>query len=131
MEFLEPLGGYLFLGARMMEHPYKYAEALNFSPEAENTENVGELINRIIEAYGNGEWKDISNAETPHEAQLLELDINKAKQKLNWHPVLNIEETIKFTVDWYKRYKNEDVNTICQEQIADYMKLWKLNCGRI
>lgn len=127
---LEPLWGYLFLGAKMMEQPSQFAEAWNFGPESENIINVGELVKKLLKNYGKGEWKDISNSKKLHEAQLLALDINKAKQLLGWHPVLNIEETIQYTVDWYKRYKNEDVNTICQEQIVDYMKLCKLN-GRI
>ncbi len=124
---LEPLGGYLFLGAKMMEQPLKFAEAWNFGPEAENIINVGELVNRLVKNYGTGESKDISNSKNLHEAQLLALDISKVKQILGWHPVLNIEETIRFTVDWYKRYKKEDVNAICQEQIVDYMKLIQLN----
>jgi CDP-glucose 4,6-dehydratase len=124
---LEPLGGYLFLGARMMGQPSQFAEAWNFGPEAENIINVGELVKKLLKNYGKGEWEDISTSKKLHEAQLLALDINKAKQKLGWRPVLDIEETIKYTVDWYKRYKNEDVNTICQEQIIDYMKLCKLN----
>lgn len=125
---LEPLGGYLLLGAKMIQER-KYDEAWNFGPKKENVVTVKELLDKTISDYGEGEWKDVSDKEKLHEATLLSLDITKAKSKLGWNPVLDINQTIKFTIDWYKRYKEEDVYTICQEQITDYMKLWKLNIG--
>tara|TARA_B110000027_G_C15988539_1_gene242096 strand:- start:70 stop:237 length:168 start_codon:yes stop_codon:yes gene_type:complete len=32
------------------------------------------------------------------------IDNNKAKKELNWYPKLNSNETIKLTVDWYKKF---------------------------
>ncbi len=122
---LEPLGGYLLLGAKMMNEPTKYAEAWNFGPEAENIINVGVLVQLIVDKYGKGEWIDKSNPNALHEAKLLALDINKAKYKLHWNPVLNIEETIEFTTVWYKNYHSENVLELCQRQIDEYTKLWK------
>ncbi len=121
---LEPLGGYLLLAAKMMKER-KFDEAWNFGPEKENIVTVRELLDKTIAAYGQGEWKDVSEKEKLHEAKLLSLDITKAKTQLNWHPVLNLDETIEYTVDWYKRYKSEDVFDLCLEQITDYMTLWK------
>lgn len=126
---LEPLGGYLLLGVKMMQEPTKHSEAWNFGPESENIVNVGKLVNQLIEEYGKGEWKDASNPDTPHEAKLLALDINKAKQKLNWNPVLNFNDTIKFTVDWYKEYQSINVYNLCLNQIKEYTRLWKLKNG--
>ena len=37
-----------------------------------------------------------------HESDLLNLNCNKAKTKLNWSSILNFKETIKMSVDWYK-----------------------------
>ena len=56
---------------------------------------------------------------------MLNLDISKAKFKLRWTPALNIDETIKMTVEWYKNYMNCDVYKLCVEQINLYMH--KLN----
>ncbi len=122
---LEPLGGYLLLGAKMMSQPIELAEAWNFGPEAENVTNVGDLVEIVIQTYGKGSWNDLSDAAAPHEAKLLALDINKAKYRLGWKPLLNIKETVEFTVDWYKNYDAEEVLKLCQRQIDDYIKVWK------
>jgi CDP-glucose 4,6-dehydratase len=123
---LEPLGGYLLLGSMMMKEPIKYAEAWNFGPEAENIVNVEKLVSLVIEKYGKGNWDDLSDHKAPHEAKLLALDINKVKYQLGWKPVLNLEQTIEFTIKWYKEYKNSNVQELCKKQIQDYTRLWKL-----
>lgn len=116
---LEPLSGYLLLAAKMQTEQ-KYDEAWNFGPEAENIVTVKELLEEVIKYYGKGSWKDVSDKEKLHEATLLSLDINKAKTELNWHPKLNLQETVKYTVDWYKNYKTENVMDLCIGQIKDY-----------
>ncbi len=122
---LEPLAGYLLLGANMMQKPMEFAEAWNFGPENENICNVGSLVKLIIDSYGEGNWEDVSKSNVLHEAKFLSLDINKAKYKLNWKPLLTIEETVNFTIDWYKNYKRQDVLNLCSNQIEHYMKIWK------
>ncbi len=101
-------------------------EAWNFGPEKENIVSVKELIDKTIVAYGQGEWEDISNKEKQYEAKLLSLDITKAKTKLNWQPVFTLDETVKYTVDWYKKYKTENVFDLCNKQIEEYSNKWKL-----
>lgn len=119
---LEPLGGYLLLAAKM-QLEQSYDEAWNFGPEAENIVTVQELLEEVIRYYGIGSWKDVSDKEKLHEATLLALDINKAKTKLNWHPKLNLQETVKYTVDWYKNYKTANVMDLCMNQIKEYMNI--------
>lgn len=119
---LEPLSGYLLLAAKMQEEK-QYDEAWNFGPEAGNIITVRELLEEIIKYYGKGNWKDVSDIEKLHEATLLSLDISKAKTKLQWHPKLNLQETVKYTIDWYKDYKTENVLDLCTRQINEYMKM--------
>ena len=123
---LEPIGGYLYLGAKLMEDPVKYAEAWNFGPEHENIITVSELVTKLINSYGEGNWKDVSDAKKLHEATLLSLDINKAKTYLGWNPVLGINETIDFTTYWYKNYLTSDVIKLTKEQIKNYVDAWRL-----
>jgi CDP-glucose 4,6-dehydratase len=47
----------------------------------------------------------------------LMLDISKVKFQLGWEPRLNINQTVELTVDWYTRYKTEEVYKICLDQI--------------
>jgi CDP-glucose 4,6-dehydratase len=56
-----------------------------------------------------------------HEAKLLILDISKAKFQLGWEPRMSIDQTVALTVDWYNRYKKEDVMEICLEQIKTFL----------
>lgn len=103
---LEALGGYLLLGARLMDpvsaNAEPYCEAFNFGPALASNKTVRELVEKIITCWGSGSWQDVSSADTPHEASLLSISIDKAYHKLGWYPRLGLDETIRQTVDWYK-----------------------------
>ena len=49
------------------------------------------------------------------------LDISKAKFMLGWESRMDINQTVALTVDWYKRYQEESVYSICVNQIADFV----------
>ncbi|NTW72073.1 MAG: CDP-glucose 4,6-dehydratase [Eubacteriaceae bacterium] len=117
---LEPLSGYLQLAARMSEDPVSYCEAWNFGPNLESVITVKDMAERIVALYGKGEVKDISTGSEPHEAKLLNLDISKAVFRLGWKPVLDIQKTLELTVDWYKNYGNQEVYTLCTDQIRNF-----------
>src|ERR1035437_5946677 len=120
---LEPLSGYMLLANKMWNEPTKYCEGWNFGPHAESIATVWDVATILIANYGNGELCDLSNHSNLHEAKLLMLDISKAKFQLGWEPRLNISQTVELTVDWYKRYKTEDVFGLCLEHIKSYTKL--------
>lgn len=117
---LEPLSGYLKVAKMAYERPGKYSDSWNFGPNMDSIINVWEIASLIIKNYGKGELKDVSEPNQLHEAGLLILDIAKANYKLGWKPKMDIETTIKMTVDWYKQYKNRNVYEICLEQINNY-----------
>lgn len=117
---LEPLSGYLELGYKMSKDPVAYSEGWNFGPSLESIICVWDIADKVISNYGSGELVDKSNSDDLHEAKLLSLDISKARFKLGWTPTLNIDETVKMTVDWYKRYTKEDVYKLCVEQIVKF-----------
>ena len=79
-------------------------------------------ISKLISEYGRGELLDKSGNNDLHEAKLLTLNINKAKSRLDWHPRLNINQCISLVVDWYKRYKSENVYELCIEEINQFLK---------
>ena len=106
---LEPLGGYLLLGTKLIEDPQKYAEPWNFGPFPHHVKPVKNLVKKLIYYYGKGYWKDVSKEQNLHENKLLTLDITKAITKLDWQPQLNLDETIQWTADWYKNYINKEV----------------------
>jgi len=118
---LEPLGGYLLLGGLLNEDPLKYSGAYNFGPNPTDHLTVKELVQLSIDTWGNGEWKDTSDKNQPHEATLLKLDISKAKKILNWQPKLNATAAIEWTINWYKT--TNDIPAFTFQQINDYMNL--------
>ena len=118
---LEPLSGYMILAKLMWENPTEYCEGWNFGPEAEGVSTVWEVASEVIKNYGSGELKDSSDSDAVHEANLLMLNINKAKSRLSWHPRMNMQQCMKLVVDWYKRYQAEDVYKLCVEEINKFI----------
>lgn len=119
---LEPVGGYLLLGAKLEENPVKYAEAYNFGPQIEDNLTVKQLVDKAIAIWGYGEYVDGSDPNAPHEAKLLQLDISKAIRELNWHPKMNSAKAIDLTLEWYKKYENDVIGITCT-QIKNYFQL--------
>lgn len=116
---LEPLGGYLLVGHFLASKGAAYADAFNFGPVAEDALTVGELVKIAIECWGSGSFETPELKGQPHEAGLLMLDINKAKEMLNWSPKFRSREAIQTTIDWYKNFESDPVKTT-QDQINAY-----------
>ena len=57
------------------------------------------------------------------EAEILRLDSNKAKKKLNWKPAMSIEETISNTAQWYRSFYNspDGIFELTLKQISSYI----------
>jgi len=122
---LEPLSGYLLLGSKMHKDGKRYSSAWNFGTNDNDIITVEEIVKSAINNWGNGDYKvDISSQ--PHEAGLLKLDTSKARTFLGWKPVYNIYETIKRTINWYKRFyegvEKEELYKITINEIRDYVK---------
>ena len=121
---LEPLGGYLWLGALLRESPNKYSGAWNFGPDESSHLTVAEMADRLIKYWGDGSWEDFSDQQSLHEAHLLKLNCDKAHAVLNWHSVLTIDECLNMTADWYKEFysgpRTKDMHQFCVAQIRKY-----------
>lgn len=123
---LEPLSGYLQLGAALWQDPQKYSGPWNFGPDDGSHLTVAEMADRLIQYWGDGSWEDLSNPQALHEAKLLKLNCDKAHAGLNWHSVLTIDECLQMTVEWYKNFyagsTNESAYKFCTRQIAEYFE---------
>jgi len=119
---LEPLTGYLLLGAKLNDEPIKFSKAYNFGPLSNDHLSVKELVETAIKVWGNGSWKDISNLNKPHEAGLLKLSIERAQKELNWQPKLNAQQAIEWSINWYKQPAETQTEYTFQ-QIENYFKL--------
>lgn len=125
---LEPLAGYLLLAQRLWDNGQNYAEGWNFGPDEQHAVSVETMVNILCQLWGNDAKWSVDTDEHFHEAHYLKLDSSKAIQSLAWRPILDIQETIALTVDWYKRYyEGEDPQKVTLEQISEYQTMCKEN----
>lgn len=119
---LEPLHGYLVLGALLYNLPATYSSAYNFGPLPEDHLTVQQLVETAIGSWGSGNWSNLAVPGQPHEANLLKLDIAKAMQQLHWKPKLSAKEAIRWTIEWYTQPVKEQLAFTLQ-QINQYQAL--------
>lgn len=106
---LEPLSGYLWLGARLFEGtdtPFPLAgEAYNFGPAADVNNTVAEVVDALAAHWpGFRSEMDRCGQAGMKECTLLKLCCDKALAYLNWKAALSFEETIRYTAEWYRAY---------------------------
>ncbi len=100
---LEPVFGYLRLGARVLAEPKKLSGAWNFGPKAEAVRTVKELTECIVRLWGSGVVEARhAPKNAPHEAGLLALNCDKAHHELGWSAQWTFEAALEKTVRWYK-----------------------------
>ncbi|MDW8799686.1 CDP-glucose 4,6-dehydratase [Clostridium sp. A1-XYC3] len=125
---LEPLSGYLWLGALMFKSKEKYSSAWNFGPKDTDVLNVEEIIKLAISSWGKGSIV-LDKGYNPHEANTLKLDISKAKAYLKWSPAYNVSKAVEKTISWYKTYYKNDNQNMYEytlKQIDEYEKEAKI-----
>ena len=120
---LEPINGYLMLGALLYTNPEIYSESWNFGPSTSEVRTVKEVANDIISYIGKGSVEIENFHEMEHEANLLQLNCDKAKQILGWSPRWGSEKTIASTAKWYKVFlEGGDVESLTKSQIYDFFQ---------
>ena len=122
---LEPLSGYLKLGSLLYNTGKEYSGSWNFGPSAISMVTVKELVEEVINQWGEGEINIKNNTNQYSETHLLHLDISKAINKLKWKPRLNFIESIKYTVDEFKigKFSADQVYQQRVEHINNYCKI--------
>ena len=102
----------------------KIAKAWNATEDATSLVAVAmynNLYGRVVKSY-ESVLASMSDPNAVHEANLLMLDISKAKFKLGWEPRMNIDQCAALVSDWYKRYKTENVYSLCVDEINKFIR---------
>jgi len=126
---LEPLHGYLILAQHLFRK--RAAEAWNFGPGDDDMIAVGELLKRLAARWGSGARWHADALPQPHEASLLRLDSTKARQRLDWKPVWDVDDAIGRTIDWHRAWaagadmKARSLDDIAQFQLAATTANWQ------
>jgi len=119
---LEPLSGYLVLGAALdaRKNFGTIASGFNFGPNPNANRTVKEVVEELLK-HAKGKWVDKSNPKAVHEAGLLNLNIAKARKVLGWKPTWNFAETIAKVAEWYVGVgQGEKPIALTQKQISDF-----------
>ncbi len=123
---LEPLSGYLALATELSLNPNLHGEAFNFGPQAQQNKSVLELVKSMANTWDKVKWQDVSGkTKGPYESGLLKLNCDKALHLLNWHAVMDFEQTVKFTTEWYRNYYNNQasITAFTNSQINSYREV--------
>ena len=92
---------YLLLAERLAACLDLCGHAFNFSNEIQVT--VSDLTRRILEQMDSTLEPDIRN-EAAHEIRHQYLSAEKARQMLDWRPMFSLDEGLRRTIDWYRRF---------------------------
>jgi len=121
---LEPLRGYLMLAERLSNNPELFSSAWNFGPAEGDAKTVSWIADELVRLWGGGaSWK-LDSALHLHEAHLLKLDTSKARDGLDWRPMLPLEKALSWIVEWYRALQaGGDLLRLAQTQIERYQEL--------
>lgn len=119
---LEPLSGYIVIAEKLYTDGPEFAEGWNFGPKEDDAQPVEKIVNQLTKLWGEGAEWFLSQEVHPHEAHYLKLDCSKARMRLNWQPVWNLETTLDKIVKWQKAWLNgEDIKAYTINEIKEYM----------
>ena len=121
---LEPLRGYLLLAERLDEQGAEFASGWNFGPYESDAKPVAWIADTLSSKWGGGAAWVQDSTFAAKEARALKLDISKAAASLGWHPVIRLEQTLSWIVEWYKAFAGgADLRATTLEQIQRYERL--------
>lgn len=119
---LEPLSGYLHLGACLATQPNCHGEPFNFGPSSQVNETVEALLDAFGEHWDKAQWELEGTPPVAQESMLLKLCCDKAQHHLSWQAVWGFSDTIKATAEWYSHYYSNsgDRSSLTKNQIKEY-----------
>jgi CDP-glucose 4,6-dehydratase len=122
---LEPLNGYIRLAEVLASSEGSSFEgAWNFGPPDEDCRPVAQIADLLARLWGKGASWDAGGDLGSPEADILRIDASKAGAMLDWRSVLDLEEALAWTVQWYEAYmRGEDVEPLMKSQIDRYAAL--------
>ena len=92
---------YVFLAEQLATDRGLIGEAFNFSNE--EPISVLDITNQILKLMGTDLQPDIRN-EATNEIRCQYLSAAKARERLDWRPLFQLEEGLRLTIDWYRDF---------------------------
>ncbi len=97
---LDCLNGYLMLVDAVIQN--NADGAWNFGPDERQYKTVADVANIAGAMWGVEKSWDNDLGSHPHEASMLMLNSSKARTELGWSDKLSFEESVEWTINWYK-----------------------------
>jgi len=119
---LDCLNGYLSL----VEKQIKEGDngEWNFSPPANPSHSVADVATEAAKLWGSDKNWQQDAGEHKAETKTLVLDSTKARRELGWSEKLGFQESLAWTVDFYKRVsKGEQQRSVIQDQVNQYLSI--------
>lgn len=117
---LDPLAGYLSVGAHLLDGDREVADAWNFGPQGKESIRVRDILGTIERLVPRLGVEIESQIEQLHECRLLQLDSSKSMARLGWRPAWE-GEMLERTIAWYRAFY-EEKRLISNEQIETYSR---------
>jgi CDP-glucose 4,6-dehydratase len=119
---LEPVLGYLALAQRLTQDGPELAEGWNFGPTPSSEVPVERIADTLARLWGGSVSWEQERGQDPHEASCLKLDCAKAAARLGWRPLLDLDEALRLTVEWYRAFSaGHDMRDVTQAQIEQVL----------
>lgn len=122
---LDPLAGYLGLAEKLYPHGKDYAKGWNFGPNNERSWKVMDIVRESAKLWGGDVKWEVLSEDQPHEDGQLSIDSSMAYHHLGWKTKLDVQMTLKWTIEWYRAFwdGNVDMRRFTFDQIDKYESL--------
>jgi CDP-glucose 4,6-dehydratase len=112
------------LAERLAEDGQRFASGWNLGPADADAKPVSWIADELARSWGNDASWSRDSAVHPKEAHALKLDASKASIYLDWHPVLPLQQALRWIVEWYHAFQSgDDLKQLTLKQIEQYETL--------
>lgn len=122
---LESHRAYLLLAQQLFECGQQYSGAWNFGPHDDDMISGSALAKNFIDLWGAGEVTLEPETSVRGRSPTPRLSTRKAQKELGWSSALGPDQTIAWTVEWYRAFY-ADTSSACrttENQLQQYMRI--------
>jgi CDP-glucose 4,6-dehydratase len=120
---LEPLSGYLWLGARLLKEGPAFGGAWNFGPLEHTGVTTAEVVEELVSQWGSGDWERMDAGFAKVETGTLRLSWEKAGALLGWRPVYAWKDALAEIVGWFNAFqRGDDMHAVGEAHIGAFVE---------
>jgi CDP-glucose 4,6-dehydratase len=124
---LDPILGYLLYIEHLTRHGYEGPLAMNFGPRESAVCKVREVAEQFKRIMGSEGWQAGGADPNLKESGYLAIDPSLARETLGWESLLDVDNAISWTLDWYKACRDkQDMREVSLQQLVQFLRM---KCG--